>query len=104
MKTGNNPAKVLRAVSKKNAFLEDMEKILHKELSFTSIRLTDSNVMAESPNWFDITIEPVLNRANTTYHFSLIFRNKEKKVVETKIKDLTSFKQSVFEKLESHLN
>lgn len=65
-----------------------MSKILGAEVSSFNFRVSPAHTPVESENWFDFTIEPVMNKATVAYHIALVYRNKEKPKVLTKISSL----------------
>ncbi len=101
LRTGKNPTSTFQNISNNNGFVKNMESLLKTPLSFASVKLIPANVSVESTDWFNLVLEPVLSKANSQYHFGLIYRNKDKSSVENELRNLNEKMRSIFDNLEN---
>lgn len=88
VETGSNPIEVFANLGKRYPYSTEMSKILGNDVSPFSYRVSPSNVVIDSENWFDFVIEPLTSRATSSYHIGIIYRNKSRAVVIEFLKNI----------------
>jgi hypothetical protein len=81
VRTGNNPVTVFGNLRNRFPYCNEMSVILEEDVSPISYHIAPVNASVDSENWFDFIIEPLLNRAASTYHIGFIFRNSRRDLV-----------------------
>lgn len=80
IETETPPAHTIAKITKGNPYFSKFAKILEREVSMFSVRLTPSDKIPNQEDWFDINIEQDILLANA-YHIGVMFRNKDRKEV-----------------------
>jgi len=68
-------------ISEKIKLMEEFSKVTGKDTSFFSLRLVPKGEIPNQAEWFDITIEPHLVHATSTYNISVVYRSQDKSKV-----------------------
>jgi hypothetical protein len=101
VRTGNSPLRAMAKLGKGVTVYEKMSKILGANVSPLNVRVLPTDVPIESENWFEFTIEPILNKSNVLYHIGFVFRNKDQSIVLEKISNLKRIVDDVLKLVES---
>jgi len=70
-----NVLEIFQKQSQKISLLNDINSELNLDFALLGVRLFKGS--PNSPNWFDIRIEPNLSRNGMGYHIGVIYRNKD---------------------------
>lgn len=87
VKTSKNPMHVMAQLEKNYPYCEQISKIIGEKVAPLSIRFSPANRSIESEDWFDFRIEPMPNKATSSYLILLIFRSGERQKVIEEIKN-----------------
>lgn len=101
VKTGSNPMEVMTRLGTRIPIYDEISKIVGQQASPLNLRVCPANALVESEDWFDLTIEPVLNKATVAYHIAFIFRNKDKVGVFAKMSNLNNLIEHSLKLIES---
>jgi len=74
VRTGSSPITNISRVAEDNPHFSKFTEIIGEETSSFSLRLSPKNVIPNSENWFDITIEQDILLAEA-YHIGIVYRN-----------------------------
>ena len=101
VKTGSNPLEVMAKIGREIPIYNEISQLLGGQVSPLNLKVSPTNTSVESENWFDFTIEPVLNKATIAYHIGFVFRNKEKTRVLDKISNVNIVVEDSLKLIES---
>lgn len=81
LETKTPPSHRIAKITDGNPYFSKFAKVLGREVSMFSVRLTPSNTIPNQENWFDITIEQDVLLANA-YHIGVMFRNQKRSEIK----------------------
>lgn len=81
IESANNPSESISKVFKRNRLISEVGNILGQDLSMSTLRFVTKGKIPNQEEWLDITIEPDLIMPTQKYAISVIFRSKDKPVV-----------------------
>jgi hypothetical protein len=83
VKTSKNPLRVMAHLARKYPYCKEISEIIGEKVVPLGIRYSPAETSIESENWLDFRIEPMLNKAGSSYLVYLVFRRRERlKVIE----------------------
>jgi len=77
-----NPLESISDMFQRNYLVSNIGKILEQDLSMFTLRFVTRGKVPNQDEWFDITIEPDILMPTQRYAISIVFRSKDKSVVE----------------------
>ena len=81
IETETPPVHRMAKITAGNPYFSKFAKVLGRDVSMFSVRLTPSNVIPNQEDYFEITIEQDILLANA-YHIGVLFRNKKRSEIE----------------------
>lgn len=87
--TGRDPTKVTAKVYHDSKLLAQLSEILGFSATNFGVRIVEQNMYATEAHWSEIVVEPLLPKADTTYHFTAVYRDPERAKVVGKAHSLT---------------
>ncbi len=80
--------------------LKDISDIFGQRTSMYSLRLVSEGKVPNQEEWLDISIEPDSIKPDSTYNIAVVFRSRQKKIVEQFGKDLEARLSKVIDNIE----
>lgn len=96
-----NPLASISKAFDKNRVLKDASNIFGHKTTMYSLRLVSEGKVPNQEEWLDVTIEPDLNKPDSTYNITVIFRSSQKEKVEQFGKDLEKKLTKIIDTIES---
>jgi len=84
--TGSSPVEKIGKIVKNNPYYSEFSKVLGRDMSTFSVRLSPMNKIPNREEWLDIAIEH--DALSNFYHVGVVFRNPEKRHVEEFVSNL----------------
>lgn len=81
LETETPPAHRIAKITDGNPYFSKFAKVLGRDVSLSSVKLTPSNVIPNQEDYFEIVIEQDVLLANA-YHIGVLFRNKKRSEIE----------------------
>ena len=82
IETDKNPLEIIAKINENEEYIDQFSKVLGENISNYTLRLVPRGQVPNQTEWFDVTIEPDVIEATSTYRTQIIFRSKEKIKVE----------------------
>lgn len=98
IETDMNPLERFEQLSKSNMPIEEFSKTMGEAVSLLSLKLSPKGKIPNQMEWFQITIEPDLTKATSTYRISAVYRSEDKSKVQ---KFITEFLSKISEMLDT---
>ncbi len=101
IKTGKNPMEILAKLRGKYPLSETISDIIGENASPFTLRYSATGKPIQTTDWFEYRIEPLVQRATTTYYSSFVFRNKDKNKVLEIVKKSQDMAVQIVKEIES---
>lgn len=82
VESGRSPISEIQKAFENNLKLSQFGNTLKEEVSLFNFRIVPKGAVPEALNWFEIAIEPVILKPNTTYMVNIVYRKEDKSAVE----------------------
>lgn len=99
--TGNNPLMKIAGASTMQEMAKSIGAVLGTDVSPFTVRVSSRGAVPNQTEWFEITMEPLIPKSDTTYFVSVVFRSAERdkvvsiaKSVSGKVKDVIAMIES----------
>lgn len=100
----NNPVKKIQNFFGPLSSISKFDEVMGSDSSLFTIRIVPKDVVIDQENYYEARIEPLVVQQDSTYYFYLIFRNKERAIVEDFTRNLNNKISSLVEIIESDKN
>jgi hypothetical protein len=101
VQTGNNPRTKIGGAPTLEGFSKLIGGVVGMDLSPFTVRLALGNALPSQEDWFEITVEPWIPKATTTYYVSTVYRNKDRENMAAFSASLENKIRGVVEAIES---
>jgi hypothetical protein len=99
--TGINPITSMTKISEGVQYIEKCNKVFGTQFGLRSVRLAPKGVPAESSNYFDLTIEPLLSASERIMVVSVIIRYTEFETLKQKLSSIGAQMQQAITELQN---
>lgn len=96
---GKEPLEMLGKLNPEGGLYDKLKDILQEPVSTYSLHIYSSDKKVESPDWFDMNIQPVTRKWNKSVDVMTVCRNKDKAKVEKFVSNYDDNLKKIFDEL-----
>lgn len=76
--TGKNPLNIFNKIKPEGELFSSIKNIINEPIATFGLHMCMPSETIEQNNWFDIKIQPDVNKSSTMYDILMIYRNKDR--------------------------
>jgi hypothetical protein len=73
--TNENPSRILSSASSGLKIIQECESVMGTKCALRDIRIGPANTAPDSPDFFEVIIEPTMGRPHSSFEILMIYRN-----------------------------